>query len=197
MRRSLCLTLPRSSSSSSAAPSLHWLIGAGAGLKPGQVIARLIGDPPIDVRVPDGVGGKCRTRLVDEGARVAPGHPLLTFVLENQGELDGDPRGHSASTDEVRRSRSGTGLAEDASPFAPSAPRSVVAEVTDMKRIRPLAVVGLIFLLGVSTTVFTTLVYLVLGGLAPLLIGALALSVVALSLVYGEQHLRKTDGFAG
>jgi hypothetical protein len=66
-----------------------------------------------------------------------------------------------------------------------------------MKRIRPIAIVGLIFLLGVSTTVVTTLVYLALGGLAPLLVGALALSVVALSLVYGEQHLRKTDGFAG
>ena len=66
-----------------------------------------------------------------------------------------------------------------------------------MKRIRPLAVVGLIFVLGVSTTVVTTLVFLVLGGLAPLLIGALALSIVALALVYGEQHLRNTHGLAG
>lgn len=66
-----------------------------------------------------------------------------------------------------------------------------------MKCIRPIAIVGLIFLLGVSTTVVTTLVYLVLGGLVPLLIGALALSVVALSLFYGEQHLRKTDGLTG
>jgi hypothetical protein len=197
MPKSRCLTLPRSNPSSGAGLSLHWLIDAGAELKPGQVIARVIGDRPIDVRVPDGVGGKCRTRLVDEGARVAPGHPLLTFVPENQGEPDGDPRGRTASTDEARRSRSDTGLAEGASPFAPSDHRSVVAEVTDMKRIRPIAIVGLIFLLGVSTTLVTTLVYLALGGLAPLLIGALALSVVALSLVYGEQHLRKTDGFAG
>ena len=163
------------------------------------MIARLmIGDSLVDVRVPDGVDGKCRARLVDEGARVAPGHALLTFVPENQGQPDGDPRTRTASAGEARRSGSGTGLAEGASPpFAPSDHRYVVAEVTDMKHIRPLAVVGLIFLLGVATTVVTTLVYAVSGGLMPLLIGALALSIVALSLVYGEQHLSKSDGSLG
>ena len=66
-----------------------------------------------------------------------------------------------------------------------------------MRRVRPVAIVGLIFLLGVATTVVTTLVYLLLGGLAPLLIGALALSIVALSLVYGEQHLGERGGSLG
>jgi hypothetical protein len=159
---------------------------AGDELEPGRLIARLLGEREIDVRVPEGVCGRLKCRLVDEGARVAPGNPLLTFLPDNEGQSSRDP---------ARRSHH---LAEEASAFGPPNPRSVVvAEVTDMKRIRPLAMVGLIFLLGVSTTVVTTIVYLVLGGLTPLLIGALALSIVALSLVYAEQHLRKHDGFAG
>jgi hypothetical protein len=198
MPRWLCLALPKSSPLPGGAFSLHWLINAGAELKPGQVIARLNDDDATEVRVPDGIGGRCRNRLVREGARVAPGHPLLTFIPENRGEPEGGPRSHTAAPDVTRRSASGEGLAEECSPFAPSDRRSVIiAEVADMRRIRPVAIVGLIFLLGVATTVVTALVYLLLGGLAPLLIGALALSIVALSLVYGEQHLGARGGSLG
>ena len=179
MARSLCLALPPSTPSQPRAPNLHWLIDIGDELEPGRLIARLLGQHEVDVHVPDGVRGKLKSRLVDEGGRVAPGHPLLTFVPQNQ---DGPAHG----------------LAEEVSAFVPPNARSVVvAEVTDMKQIRPLAIVGLIFLLGVSTTVVTTIVYLVLGGLVPLLVGALALSIVALSLVYGEQHHGKADGISG
>ena len=66
-----------------------------------------------------------------------------------------------------------------------------------MKRLHPIALVGLIFLLGCSTTVVTTLFWLIFGGLAPLLVGAVALSVVALALIYGEQHIKVRNGFPG
>lgn len=49
MPKSLCLALPKSSAASDAALSLHWLVVAGGELKPGQVIARVISDRPIDV----------------------------------------------------------------------------------------------------------------------------------------------------
>jgi hypothetical protein len=182
MARPLCLALPSSPLSQSSARSLHWLIDAGDEIEPGRVIACLLGEHEVDVLVPDGVCGKLKSRLIDEGAWVVPGDPLLTFVPDKGGQSGRGPLhplGH---------------LAEEASTFVPPHSRSVViVEVTDMNRIRPLAIVGLILLLGVSTAVVTTIVYLVSGGLAPLLIGALALSIVALALVYGEQHLGKAN----
>ena len=143
----------------------------------------------VDVLVPNGMRGTLRSRLIDEGARVAPGSPLLTFFPQNKF---GTPGGCAGADDRTSE------LAEEARSFAlPDRPPVIVAEVTDMKRLRPIALVGLIFLLGMATTVVTTLVYLVLGGLTPLLIGALALSIVALALLYGEQHLESRDGYPG
>ena len=183
MAGSLCLVLPRRGPHQSGRPRLHWLADVGDAIAPERPIARLLGPSIVDVRSPAGVAGTLGSRLVGEGAQVAPGNPLLTFVPQNEHRTFG------------ARDRT-AGLAEEARTFGPRHGRSVVvAEVTDMKRLRPIALVGLIFLLGMASTVITTIAYLVLGGIAPLLLGALALSIVALALVYGEQHLESRDGF--
>ena len=185
MAGSLCLVLPQRGPHQSGRSRLHWIADVGDAIAPERPIARLLGPSIVEVRSPDGSAGTLGSRLIEEGARVAPGDPLLTFVPQNEHGTFGAP------------SRT-TGLAEEAQAFAPQHGRSVVvAEVTDMKRLRPIALVGLIFLLGMAGAVITTIVYLVLGGIAPLLLGALALSIVALALVYGEQHLESRDGFPG
>lgn len=159
----------------------------------------LVGDDSIEVRVPETANGTLKTQLVDEGARVTAGHPLLTFVpdkIEEQAQFSGGQTG----ADNLARHPPDPGgeLAEGVSTFVRSSPReSIVAEVMDMKRMRPIALVGLTFLLGLATTTVTTLLYLLSGGLAPLLLGALALSVVAVALLYGERQLRGSDGFSG
>jgi len=182
MPRSLCLALPGRRSWGGSPASLHWLVHAGDRLDSGRPVARLAG--AIDVRAPDGVHGTLRTLLVDDGARVAAGNPLLTYLPDNHGERHADP---------------GPELAEEAPPFARSSgPSQIIdAEVTDMKRVRSIAAVGLISLVGLATTVATTLVYFLFGGLTPLLVGALALSVAAVSLLYGERQLHGDDGYPG
>lgn len=185
----LCLVLPGFDLYQGTRPRLHWLADVGDALDPDRPIACLQGDGVIDVLVPHGIRGTLKSRLLEEGARVAPGNPLLTFLPQNKVGTLGDRAGAAKGVAE---------LAEEASPYASSDPRSVVvAEVTDMKRLHPIAVVGLIFLVGMAVTVIATLVYLIIGGMAPLLVGALALSIVALALIYGEQHLENGNGFPG
>jgi hypothetical protein len=182
---SLCLVLPQRGPHQSGRSRLHWLANVGDAIAPERPIARLLGPSIVDVRSPDGIAGTLGSRLIEEGARIAPGDALLTFVPQN-----GYGTSHARDCT--------TGLAEEARAFAPRDGRLVVvAEVTDMNRIRPIAIVGLVFLLGMASTVITTIAYLVLGGIAPLLLGALALSIVALALIYGEQHLESRDGFPG
>jgi pyruvate/2-oxoglutarate dehydrogenase complex dihydrolipoamide acyltransferase (E2) component len=59
------------------------LVSEGDALEPGQPIVCLLDDDLTDVRVPDGVRGQVKSRLVAEGAQIALGNPLLTFVPQN------------------------------------------------------------------------------------------------------------------
>lgn len=187
MTASLCLVLPLNGLDQGFPARLQWLVDVGETLDPERPIARLFGPRVVDVRPPEGISGTLGSRLIEDGMNIGPGEPWLTFIPQNEVGTRRRPPGAEGRT---------KGLAEDTRTFASHDDRwVVVAEVTDMKRLRPIALVGLIFLLGMATNVIATVLHLFLGGFGPLLVGVLALSAVALALIYGEQHLESHDGF--